>query len=172
MFCNYIICRNSNDQQQSVDRHVAPLGHVIMIPSRPVFTISPYCCLQQIPILYSLALSNTHSSTQQYFRYMVAVIIKFCNYIICRNSNDQYFHWNNWMFHYSNYNFRCFCTLWIHRACRPYTCIYIYLCLKWTIWLQCHYRHISIFMTSYLRKLTSHCCECNLHKLHQNNKNI
>jgi hypothetical protein len=52
------------------------------------------CSIISVEILLSekkgkLALSNTHSSTQQYFRYMVAVIIKFCNYIICRNSNDQ-----------------------------------------------------------------------------------
>jgi hypothetical protein len=27
--------------QQSADRHVAPLGHIILIPSRPVFALSP-----------------------------------------------------------------------------------------------------------------------------------
>jgi hypothetical protein len=26
---------------QSVNRHVAPLGHIIMIPSQPVFAVSP-----------------------------------------------------------------------------------------------------------------------------------
>jgi hypothetical protein len=41
------------------------------------------------------------------------------------------------MFHYFNYNFRCFCTLWIHRACRPYKCIYLYLFRRkiWENWL-------------------------------------
>jgi hypothetical protein len=28
-------------KQQSADRHVAPLGHIIMIPSQPVFALSP-----------------------------------------------------------------------------------------------------------------------------------
>ena len=28
-------------KQQSIDRHVAPLGHVILIPSQPVFALSP-----------------------------------------------------------------------------------------------------------------------------------
>jgi hypothetical protein len=28
-------------KQQSAERHVAPLGHIILIPSRPVFALSP-----------------------------------------------------------------------------------------------------------------------------------
>jgi hypothetical protein len=28
-------------KQQSADRHVAQLGHIILIPSRPVFALSP-----------------------------------------------------------------------------------------------------------------------------------
>ena len=28
-------------KQQSAGRHVAPLGHIIMIPSQPVFALSP-----------------------------------------------------------------------------------------------------------------------------------
>jgi len=31
----------SSLKQQSADRHVAPLGHIILIPNQPVFTISP-----------------------------------------------------------------------------------------------------------------------------------
>jgi hypothetical protein len=31
----------SSLKQQSVDRHVAPLGHIILIPSQPVFVLSP-----------------------------------------------------------------------------------------------------------------------------------
>jgi len=31
----------SSLKQQSVDRHVAPLGHIILIPSQPVFAFSP-----------------------------------------------------------------------------------------------------------------------------------
>jgi hypothetical protein len=27
--------------QHSADRHVAPLGHIILIPSQPVFALSP-----------------------------------------------------------------------------------------------------------------------------------
>jgi hypothetical protein len=30
---------------QSADKHVAPLGHIIPIPSQPVFALSPYCCM-------------------------------------------------------------------------------------------------------------------------------
>ena len=30
-------------KQQSVERHVATLGHIILIPSRPVFALSSYC---------------------------------------------------------------------------------------------------------------------------------
>jgi hypothetical protein len=28
-------------KQQSANRHVAPLGHIILIPSQPVFALSP-----------------------------------------------------------------------------------------------------------------------------------
>ena len=31
----------SSLKQQSSDRHVAPLGHIILIPSQPVFTLFP-----------------------------------------------------------------------------------------------------------------------------------
>jgi hypothetical protein len=31
----------SSLKQHSVGRHVAPLGHIIMIPSQPVFALSP-----------------------------------------------------------------------------------------------------------------------------------
>ena len=33
----------SSLKQQSAGRHVAPLGHIILIPSQPVFALSPYC---------------------------------------------------------------------------------------------------------------------------------
>ena len=39
-------------KQQSAGRHIAPLGHIILIPSQPVFAFTP--CLvekQQIPII-------------------------------------------------------------------------------------------------------------------------
>ena len=32
-------------KQESADRHVAPLGHIILIPSQPVFALSPQCCV-------------------------------------------------------------------------------------------------------------------------------
>ena len=35
----------SSLKQQSAGWHVAPLGHIILIPSRPVFALSPYCCV-------------------------------------------------------------------------------------------------------------------------------
>jgi hypothetical protein len=35
----------SSLKQQSADRHVAPLGYIILIPSQPVFALSPYCCV-------------------------------------------------------------------------------------------------------------------------------
>jgi hypothetical protein len=31
----------SSLKKQSVDRHVAPLGHIILIPNQPVFALSP-----------------------------------------------------------------------------------------------------------------------------------
>ena len=31
----------SSLKQQSVGRHVAPLGHIILIPSQPVFALTP-----------------------------------------------------------------------------------------------------------------------------------
>jgi hypothetical protein len=34
----------SSLKQQSAGRHVAPLGHIILIPSQPVFALSPLCC--------------------------------------------------------------------------------------------------------------------------------
>ena len=30
---------------QSADRHVAPLGHIILILSQPAFALSPWCCV-------------------------------------------------------------------------------------------------------------------------------
>ena len=42
-------------KQHSADKHVAPIGHIILIPSQPAFALSPNAaCLakkQQIPIL-------------------------------------------------------------------------------------------------------------------------
>jgi hypothetical protein len=35
----------SSLKQQSVGRHVAPLGHIILIPSQPVFALTPWCCV-------------------------------------------------------------------------------------------------------------------------------
>jgi len=35
----------SSLKQLSADRHVAPLGHIILIPSQPVFALSPLCCV-------------------------------------------------------------------------------------------------------------------------------
>ena len=35
----------SSLKQHSTGRHVAPLGHVIMILSQPVFSLSPECCV-------------------------------------------------------------------------------------------------------------------------------
>jgi hypothetical protein len=35
----------SSLKQQSAYRHVSSLGHIILIPSQPVFGLSPYCCV-------------------------------------------------------------------------------------------------------------------------------
>jgi hypothetical protein len=36
----------SSLKQQSAGRHVAPLGHIILIPGQPIFALSPsYCVL-------------------------------------------------------------------------------------------------------------------------------
>ena len=37
--------RASSLKQQSADRHVTLLGHIILIPSQPVFALSPYCIM-------------------------------------------------------------------------------------------------------------------------------
>jgi hypothetical protein len=28
-----------------MDRHVAPLGHIVLIPGQPIIPYSPYCCV-------------------------------------------------------------------------------------------------------------------------------
>ena len=35
----------SSLKQQSAGRHIAPLGHIILISSQPVFAVTPYCCV-------------------------------------------------------------------------------------------------------------------------------
>ena len=35
----------SSLKQQSADIHVAPLRHIILIPSQPVFALTPKCCM-------------------------------------------------------------------------------------------------------------------------------
>jgi hypothetical protein len=35
----------SSLKQQSAGGHVAPIGHIILIPSKPVFALSPYLCV-------------------------------------------------------------------------------------------------------------------------------
>ena len=46
----------SSLKQQSMDRHVAPLGHIILVLSQPVFLLNAACLVekQQIPISYLL----------------------------------------------------------------------------------------------------------------------
>ena len=36
---------SASSQQQSADRHIAPLRHIILIPSQPIFALSPSCCV-------------------------------------------------------------------------------------------------------------------------------
>jgi len=31
--------------EMMMGRHVAPLGHIVLIPSQSVFALSPYCCV-------------------------------------------------------------------------------------------------------------------------------
>ena len=56
----------SSLKQQNADRHVAPLGHIIMIPSQPVFALSPTYQeeKQQLPILQSLVWLYRNSNPQ------------------------------------------------------------------------------------------------------------
>jgi hypothetical protein len=35
----------SSLKQQSLGRHVSPFGHIMLIPSQPVFALTPYCCV-------------------------------------------------------------------------------------------------------------------------------
>jgi hypothetical protein len=32
-----------SDDRCTTSKHVTPLGHIILIPSQPVFNLSPYC---------------------------------------------------------------------------------------------------------------------------------
>jgi hypothetical protein len=40
-----VVDRGVNPGNKSADRHVASLGHIILIPRQPVFALSPYCCI-------------------------------------------------------------------------------------------------------------------------------
>jgi hypothetical protein len=53
----------SSLKQQSAGRYVAPLGHIILIPSRPVFDLSPDCCMLNGEATHSLTHTLTHSLT-------------------------------------------------------------------------------------------------------------
>jgi hypothetical protein len=59
----------SSLKQQSAGRHVAPLGHIILIPSQPVFALSPECCVHReathtnvIVLVWPDRCSNTRST--------------------------------------------------------------------------------------------------------------
>ena len=59
----------SSLKQQSAGRHVAPLGHIILIPSQPVFALSPECCVLReathtngIVLVWPDRCSNTRST--------------------------------------------------------------------------------------------------------------
>jgi hypothetical protein len=47
-----------------MDKHIAPLGYIILSLSQPVFALSPYCC-----VLSGEALNSNHSLTQSYKQY-------------------------------------------------------------------------------------------------------
>jgi hypothetical protein len=52
----FVVCASSL-KQQSAGRHVAPLGHIILISNQSLLFLLNAACLaekQQIPILYSL----------------------------------------------------------------------------------------------------------------------
>ena len=44
----------SSLKQQSVGRHVAPLGHIILIPSQPVFLLNDACLVETNFIVFGL----------------------------------------------------------------------------------------------------------------------
>jgi hypothetical protein len=45
---------SASSQQQAADRHIVPLRHIILILSKPVFALSPSCCV------LSEGVTNTH----------------------------------------------------------------------------------------------------------------
>jgi hypothetical protein len=47
-------------KQQSAGRHIAPLGHIILIPSQPIFLLYAACFAEkkQIPIFFSFGLTR------------------------------------------------------------------------------------------------------------------
>jgi hypothetical protein len=67
----------SSLKQQSVGRHVAPLGHIILIPSQPVFALSPYCCVLRGEAtntnFYSLWFDPTRAPTYDLLHSRIAV---------------------------------------------------------------------------------------------------
>jgi len=40
-----VTCLVASPKQQSVCRHVAPLRHIYIIPSQPIFALTPKCCV-------------------------------------------------------------------------------------------------------------------------------
>jgi hypothetical protein len=43
MMMRFALFQTNTLKQQFEGRHVAPLRHIILIPSQPVFVLSPYC---------------------------------------------------------------------------------------------------------------------------------
>ena len=54
----FSLCSASSLKQQSADRHVASLRHIIMIPSQPVFALTPEWCV----LIYILAELATNTN--------------------------------------------------------------------------------------------------------------
>ena len=57
----------SSLKQQSVGRHVAPFGHIILILSQPIFVITPQCCMfiGAATNTYFIIFGLTHLNTEK-----------------------------------------------------------------------------------------------------------
>ena len=78
----------SSLKQQSTGGHVAPLGHIILIPSQPVFALSPLCCVlsgEATNTIFSLWFDSTgarthdlsHSRRARYNRHYATDAVRF-----------------------------------------------------------------------------------------------
>jgi hypothetical protein len=82
-------------KEQSADRHVSPLGHIILIPSRQVFAVFNAACLaeeQHIPIKNPTPRDNRNDfNIQKNTLYEIWPVLLFIMPILCVKYGKHYF---------------------------------------------------------------------------------